>query len=59
MKRIVKEWNEWDNKIVNALENIQNSVNTLVKRDEESQSDGLLKKHLVRFNFQSEIDLPV
>ena len=56
MKRILKEWNECDNKIVNALKNIQNSVNTLVKRDEESQSDGLLKKHLVRFNFQSEID---
>ena len=55
-KRILKEWNECDNKIANALENIQNSVNTLVKRDEESQSDGLLKKHLVRFNFQSEID---
>ena len=55
-KRILKEWNECDSKIVNALENIQNSVNTLVKRDEESQSDGLLKKHLVRFNFQSEID---
>ena len=55
-KRILKEWNECDNKIANALENIQNSVNTLVKRDEESQSDSLLKKHLVRFNFQSEID---
>ena len=55
-KRILKEWNECDNKIVNALENIQNSVNTLVKRDEESQSDDLLKKHLVRFNFQTEID---
>ena len=55
-KRILKEWNECDNKIVNALENIQSSVNTLVKRDEESQSDDLLKKHLVRFNFQTEID---
>ena len=55
-KRILKEWNECDNKIVNALENIQNSVNTLVKRVEESQFDGLLNKHLVRFNFQSEID---
>ena len=56
IKRILKEWNECDNKIVNALKNIQNSVNTLVKRDEESQSDGVLKKHLVRFNFQSEIN---
>ena len=55
-KRILKEWNECDNKIVNTLENIQNSVNTLVKRVEESQFDGLLNKHLVRFNFQSEID---
>ena len=55
-KRILKEWNECDNKIVNALENIQNSVNTLVKRVEESQFDGLLNQHLVRFNFQSEID---
>ena len=52
-----EECGEEDTKrIWNALENIQNSVNTLVKRDEESQSDGLLKKHLVRFNFQSEID---
>ena len=56
MKRILKEWNECDNKIVNALESIQNSVNTLVKRDEESHSDGVLEKHLVWFNFQSEID---
>ena len=52
----MKEWNECDNKIANALESIQNSVNTLVKRDEESKSDDLLKKHLVRFNFQTEID---
>ena len=52
-----EECGEEDTKrIWNALENIQNSMNTLVKRDEESQSDGLLKKHLVRFNFQSEID---
>ena len=52
-----EECGEEDTKqIWNALENIQNSVNTLVKRDEESQSDGLLKKHLVRFNFQSEIE---
>ena len=47
-KRILKEWNECDN--------IQNIVNTLIKRDEESQSGDLLEKNLVHFNFQMEID---
>ena len=53
VERILKEWN---NKVMNVLNDIKDNVNVLVKKDEELRSDGVLKKHLVRCDFQKEIE---
>jgi hypothetical protein len=58
--RVVKEWNECDNKIVKALEEnrkVLNDVKTLVEQGKESRSDDVLNKLLVCFDFQREIEL--
>jgi hypothetical protein len=60
VERVVKEWNECDNKIVKALEEnrkVLNDVKTLVEQGKESRSDDVLNKHLVCFDFQREIEL--
>ncbi|CAB4038098.1 Hypothetical predicted protein, partial [Paramuricea clavata] len=53
VERVVKEWNEWDNKIINALE--ENRL--LVRKEEKPQSDSVLNKYLVWCDFQKEIEL--
>ena len=71
VERLRKEWNECDNKIMNAVEEnthawkehtnavieIKNDLKVLVQKEKENQSDGVLNKHLVWCDFQKEIEL--
>ena len=48
---------EENKNVLNETRDVSNETRDLLKTFvEESRSDGLLKKHLVRFNFQCEID---
>ena len=63
VSRVLKEWNECNEKIMNSLEensrvlkNIQDGVKVLTLKDTPSQCD-ILNKFLVRCDFQREIDM--
>ena len=56
VKRVMKEWEKSESKILNVLNEIKDDVKAL-RKDEESRSDELLNKHLVWCNFKREIEL--
>ena len=56
VSRVLKEWDECDGKIVNALKNIEDGVKALTKKDTTSRFD-VLCKVLVQCDFQTEINM--
>ena len=63
VERVLKEWEKSENEIMKALNRHADVLNEMkgdvkaLKKDNESHSDELLSKYLVRCDFQTEIEL--
>jgi hypothetical protein len=57
-RRVLKEWNECDSKILTAVQCMHDDVKLLLEKDEKPRSnDDILNKNLVLFDFERDIEL--